>query len=135
VPKFKTSHYERGVIIGVAKIAEVMGCESSTIYRWEKSYGFPLGTLPDGRRITTTSLIDGWIMASISNPPFARTRNLEVSRAIQEHRRNTRRMDQPSADGDGRSGGHAATPSAIRRAVELAKAAGIDPDDLDIEAA
>ena len=46
-----------------AGIARHLGISVSTLYRWREFEGFPAAPMPDGRIMTTKTLIDQWLMA------------------------------------------------------------------------
>ena len=52
---------ELHLLIGVRKIIRYMGISAKTFYAWVKQYGFPASRLPDGRWVTSPTLIDGWV--------------------------------------------------------------------------
>lgn len=54
-----------GTCIGWKAIADYLGVNIDTPKRWEKHQRFPICRLPDGRVMTTLSLIDQWVMARI----------------------------------------------------------------------
>jgi hypothetical protein len=49
------------VFMGVRSICEYMRIGPSTFYTWTRGYEFPATKTPDGRWMTCTALIDGWI--------------------------------------------------------------------------
>jgi hypothetical protein len=65
------------ILKGMDEIAAYMRCDPMTIYRWERECGFPVGTLPDGTRISSSGLIDGWIVRITLEPPPKRLRTIE----------------------------------------------------------
>ena len=54
-----------GTCIGWGAIAEYLGVSKDSAIRWEKHQRLPVCRLPDGRVMTTLSLIDQWVMARI----------------------------------------------------------------------
>src|SRR5262245_20647836 len=51
------------ILIGLKAVAKYMQRARSTINRWDQRFEFPLSWLPDGRRATSTTLIDQWLRA------------------------------------------------------------------------
>ena len=54
-----------GTLIGWGAIAQYMGISLPSAMRWERLQRLPVCRLPDGRVMTTLSLIDQWVMARI----------------------------------------------------------------------
>ena len=54
---------DQGTLITWSQIARYCGVCVATAKRWAVVDGLPVGTLPDGRRATTKTLIDSWILA------------------------------------------------------------------------
>ena len=52
-----------GLLKSNAEICRYLGISEPTLVRWRKLHGFPASYLPDGRVVTTKSLIDQWVMA------------------------------------------------------------------------
>jgi hypothetical protein len=50
------------LLLGYEAIAGAFGVNRKTIYRWVMHHNFPLATLPDGHTVTSTGLIDLWLM-------------------------------------------------------------------------
>lgn len=61
----KRVYVGEGTRIGWPRIAQYLGVSVDTVIRWEKRQRFPVCRLPDGRVMTTLSLIDQWVMARI----------------------------------------------------------------------
>lgn len=53
------------MLIGIDAICEAMQIGKVTLYRWRKDHGFPVAYSPDGKLMTTLSLIDAWILERI----------------------------------------------------------------------
>lgn len=51
------------VLITVKVIAEYLHVAPKTVIAWAKIREFPLSWLPDGRRVTTSDLINSWLLA------------------------------------------------------------------------
>lgn len=54
---------ELHLLIGVRKIIGYMGISAKTFYAWVAQHSFPASRLPDGRWVTSPSLIDRWVLA------------------------------------------------------------------------
>jgi len=59
----KINDPDRTLIQGLSAVTKYTGYSLSTIRRWAKHHAFPIGKLPDGSWITSTELIDRWILA------------------------------------------------------------------------
>ena len=57
----------KSTLIGNDAIARYLGICVGTLNRWRRLHGFPAGSMPDGRVITTENLIDQWIMQRIGS--------------------------------------------------------------------
>lgn len=55
--------YDRTLLYGLPVIAAYMGVGVTTVRRWYRKEGFPLGKLPKGWWATSTELIDRWLLA------------------------------------------------------------------------
>ena len=61
----KVRYVGKGTLTSWKAIAEYIGVCESTAQKWEKRLQLPVCRLPDGRVMTTLSLIDQWVMARI----------------------------------------------------------------------
>lgn len=57
------SPVDQGVLVTWSQIARYCGVCVATARNWARDEGLPVGVLPDGRRATTRTLIDAWILA------------------------------------------------------------------------
>jgi hypothetical protein len=57
------------ILVGMSEICTYMRIPIQTAYRWMGDYQLPVGWRPDGVRVTSTALLDAWIIESIANPP------------------------------------------------------------------
>ncbi len=55
--------YDRCLLYGAAAICAYMGFSQSTLRSWIKHQAFPVAKMPDGRWVTSTQLIDNWIVS------------------------------------------------------------------------
>lgn len=62
MPSYITSESTE-VLIGWKNISRHLGVCMSTVQKWKKEHGFPVGVLPDGRYATTKNLIEQWFIA------------------------------------------------------------------------
>lgn len=58
--------YDRTLLYGLPQIAAYMGYSVQTIHRWIRKEAFPVGKLPEGVWMTSTEMIDRWLM--VRNP-------------------------------------------------------------------
>ncbi len=66
-----------GSLIGHEAISRYLGICSSTVWNWRRRHAFPITNLPDGRVMTTKSLIDQWVL---SRPAYTGTLNQSPGR-------------------------------------------------------
>ena len=75
-------------LIGAREICQYLGVSRTALDNWRAKEGFPVASLPDGRLMTTPTLIDAWL--------FARS---EVTRARRnEKKRNTAEVGNADSD-------------------------------------
>lgn len=53
------------VISGVRNICAFLRIGHATLYGWIRAHGFPATRTPEGRWLTSTALIDRWILARV----------------------------------------------------------------------
>ena len=53
---------EPGVLIGTRRICQYCQIGPNTFYRWQRNHTFPATLTPDGRWMTSKSIIDNWIV-------------------------------------------------------------------------
>jgi hypothetical protein len=61
----KTRPADPEFMVTVADIAKALGTTTQTVHRWHKQHGFPLATLPDGRRATSRLLVSAWLLSRV----------------------------------------------------------------------
>lgn len=54
---------DRTLLRGMSAVSKYTQYSLSTIRRWTRQHALPLGKLPDGTWVTSTELIDRWILA------------------------------------------------------------------------
>lgn len=61
----KTDRYTpgRGLIKGMRQLKAYTGFDPRTLRKWSAKYGFPLAFSPQGRYISSVTLINAWILA------------------------------------------------------------------------
>lgn len=62
------------ILIGWEEISKYLGRGIATCKRYAESYGLPVAYLPDKMRITSTSLIDSWILALYQSQNVAKVK-------------------------------------------------------------
>ena len=62
----ETAHESAGALIGWRAISRYCSICVSSLVRYRQSHGFPACKLPDGRYITSKTLIDQWIVARMA---------------------------------------------------------------------
>lgn len=55
--------YDRQLIHGAERIASYLGVTLSTLHRWRKYQSLPVSKFPGGCLVTSTELIDRWLLA------------------------------------------------------------------------
>ncbi|MDE2483859.1 MAG: hypothetical protein KGL32_01235 [candidate division NC10 bacterium] len=55
-------HPRTGILRGAREIAGYLRCHERTVRRWGTRYRLPMAHQPDGKLITTSALIDAWIL-------------------------------------------------------------------------
>ena len=55
--------YDRTILHGLVGIAKYMGVAPATIGKWIRAYGFPAGQGGKGKWLSSTALIDLWILS------------------------------------------------------------------------
>jgi len=54
--------YDRTLLYGLPAIGKYVGYTTQTLYRWIRKEAFPAGKLPEGVWMSSTELIDRWLM-------------------------------------------------------------------------
>ena len=62
-PQTHVPEYDRSLLITVGTMARYMRVSEETIRKWIRRHGFPAGKLPGGCWVSSTALIDLWILA------------------------------------------------------------------------
>jgi hypothetical protein len=62
-----TEKQNAGLLITWARIASYLGVCVGAAVNWHKRHGLPVAYLPDGRRATSRSLVDAWLLARTNN--------------------------------------------------------------------
>lgn len=68
------------VLSGVRSICRYLHIGPATFYGWTCEHGFPATRTPEGRWLTSTALIDGWILARVEGQKL--TRETETTDAL-----------------------------------------------------
>lgn len=55
--------HDRTLLYQVKEIASYMGCSDFTVRAWIRRHGFPAGKMPNGSWVSSTALIDLWILS------------------------------------------------------------------------
>ena len=58
--------HETVLITGLDEIGIYVGRHRNTVAQWIRVHGFPASRLPNGRYVTSTALIDSWILARMN---------------------------------------------------------------------
>ena len=56
------SKYDRTLLYGASQICDYMRCSQSTLRSWVKRHAFPAVKMPNGSWVSSTQLIDDWII-------------------------------------------------------------------------
>lgn len=67
--------YDRQLIHGADRIAEYLGITLTTLHRWRKYQSLPVSKFPGGCLVTSTELIDRWLLAR--TPSIAKHMGME----------------------------------------------------------
>ena len=54
--------FDRTLLWGAQQIAQYCGISIQTVYRWTHQHAFPMCKAPDGAWVTSTALVDQWIL-------------------------------------------------------------------------
>ncbi len=65
----RLSRWDRTILYGAKDICSYMGFSEFTLRAWIKKHSFPVAKMPNGNWLTSTQLIDDWIVAR--NPYLA----------------------------------------------------------------
>jgi|CXWL01.1.fsa_nt_gi hypothetical protein len=65
IPPLHTLDRAVEVLSGVRSICRYLHIGPATFYRWTAHHRFPATLTPEGRWLTSTTLIDGWILARV----------------------------------------------------------------------
>jgi hypothetical protein len=68
-PAQKLLEHDRSLLYGMPKICAYMGCSDTTLRSWVRKHAFPAAKMPNGAWVTSTELIDRWILSR--NPLLA----------------------------------------------------------------
>jgi hypothetical protein len=79
-PNYPLDSVGSEVISGVRSICRYLHIGPATFYGWIRAHGFPATRTPEGRWITSTALIDGWILARVESQKL--TREAETTDAL-----------------------------------------------------
>jgi hypothetical protein len=61
--------YDRTLLYGLPVICDYLGCNPTTLRSWVRKHSFPAAKLPNGCWMSSTQLIDNWIVSR--NPYLA----------------------------------------------------------------
>jgi len=91
------------ILIGVKEISQYLRVSRCTLYRWSTSLDLPLMRRPDGRLMTSTTLLDSWMYGcGQMQQRLRRERQSEISRQREEEEFAYFIERQPGEDGDAR---------------------------------
>jgi hypothetical protein len=55
--------YDRTILYGLSDIAKYVDFSIGTVRRWKRREGFPMAKLPNGVYMSSTELVDRWVLA------------------------------------------------------------------------